>query len=305
MKTFKIFAIIIAALTISFTSCELNRADYDETSNDAALGGLLDLKTRLVGYVVGEQGPYTVEFLSPDAVVQTETVDVYVQYNRSTDGAQSNKKLLRTITVDNRNTTLSFDVYYDELRDGLTIDGNPLPTSDTELNIGDFFELTYLSNLDNGETHINPTSTKVSVGTRFAGKYRCVDGLYFRIGVLTYEEGDWPSETIIESVDATTYKVVEYFGPFNGNEWYFQIDENYVISYPETTPSGDAQLGNGQPFITCESNPGDMVHVNCGSSNYVELDNVNGADKLYMSFGYYTGGSGPREFYQVMEKIVE
>lgn len=48
-----------------------------------------------------------------------------------------------------------------------------------------------------------------------------------------------------------------------------------------------------------------MTHVNCGNSNFVVRDNVDGKDKLYMSFGYYTTGSGPREFYQVMEKIVE
>jgi hypothetical protein len=48
-----------------------------------------------------------------------------------------------------------------------------------------------------------------------------------------------------------------------------------------------------------------MTNVNCGNSNYVINNDVNGKDRLVMSIGYYTSGSGPREFYQVLEKIVE
>ena len=48
-----------------------------------------------------------------------------------------------------------------------------------------------------------------------------------------------------------------------------------------------------------------MTNVNCGNSNFVTRDNVNGKDKLTMSFGYLNASTGPREFYQVMEKIVE
>ena len=111
---------------------------------------------------------------------------------------------------------------------------------------------------------------------------------------------------LIESVDATTYRVVEYFGAFNGNEYYFQIDENDKITYPAETPDGDAQTGNGEPMTTCALNPGDLTNVPCGAdTNIVIRDDVSGKDRLVMTFGYFTGGSGPREFYQVLEKIVE
>uniref|UniRef100_UPI0037848390 hypothetical protein n=1 Tax=Flavobacterium sp. TaxID=239 RepID=UPI0037848390 len=65
--------------------------------------------------------------------------------------------------------------------------------------------------------------------------------------------------------------------------------------------------GNGQPFITCLTNPADMAPVYCGTSNFVVRDDVEGKDRLVMSFGYYTGSGavGPRVFYQVLEKIVE
>lgn len=41
--------------------------------------------------------------------------------------------------------------------------------------------------------------------------------------------------------------------------------------------------------------------------NYVIRDNIEGKDRLVMSFGYNTtsGAVGPRIFYQVLEKIVE
>ena len=49
-----------------------------------------------------------------------------------------------------------------------------------------------------------------------------------------------------------------------------------------------------------------MTNARCGDAdhNTVLLDNVNGKDIITMSFGYYTAGSGPREFYQQMEKVV-
>jgi len=57
---------------------------------------------------------------------------------------------------------------------------------------------------------------KMTVATRFAGKYKPIAGEYYRIGVPTYALGDWPSEVTVESVDAITYKMTD-FEPFLGN----------------------------------------------------------------------------------------
>lgn len=299
----KIFLVIFTVVfPFLFNACTEDRAEYDEYSNEAQTGGLLDVTSSLVSYVVGEQGPYNVTFKVNPSKIATTKVDVYVYYNRSTDGAVSNKKLLKTVTINGQVNT--FTVSFNELVSGLSIAGVALPTDDGLLNIGDAFILSYVSHLDNGQAHANVATTKLSVGTRFAGKYKCIDAKYYRIGVLTYTTANWPAETIIESVDATTYKVNEYLGAFNGNTWYFKI-VGTTISYPALTPDGAPQTGNGQPFITCETNPTDMAIVNCGNTNFVTLDNVAGKDRLTMSFGYYTPGSGPRVFYQVMEKIVE
>jgi hypothetical protein len=48
-----------------------------------------------------------------------------------------------------------------------------------------------------------------------------------------------------------------------------------------------------------------MLDVHCDESNIVINNDASGKDRLIMSFGYFTPGSGPRTFYQVLEKIVE
>ena len=143
--------------------------------------------------------------------------------------------------------------------------------------------------------------------SEISGKYRALEAKYFRLGVessLSNPES-WPAETEIINLCGTTFRVLEWFGPFDGNEWYFDVNETTgEITYPATTPDGSLQLGNGQPFISCATSPGDFtsVGISCGAdTNRVEF--VNGTIKLYMSYGYNTTGSGPRVFYHVLEKI--
>jgi len=83
---------------------------------------------------------------------------------------------------------------------------------------------------------------------------------------------------------------------------YFQIEADNTITYPAEW-DGVAQSLNDFDLITCAANGALLTNVNCGASNYVVKDDVGGKDRLYMSFGY--NSAGPREFYQVMEKIVE
>lgn len=305
MKTLKYIFIAMFSLAVA-TSC--TEDDNDELTGNATEGGLVDLDAAAIGYVVGNDGTYTASGEVYQGVSKTVGIDVYKSFTDSETGETTEKLLFESFTfTDIQQGTyddFSFNFKYEDL-----IDGYPsLPAADAELNIGDFWTLEFVSTLEDGTEVTNAREVKVSVGTRFAGLYRTVEAEYYRIGVLTYTTGDWPAETLIESVDATTYRVVEYFGPapFSGNEWYFQIDENDQITYPEETPDGVAQTGNGQPFITCESNPADMTSVPCGpETNIVIRDDVNGKDQLVMSYGYFTSGSGSREFYQVLEKIVE
>ena len=315
MKNIKKIFLLLFVITIA-ASCD-SRSTLIDDSEDALtgnenVGGLVTLNNSAIGYVVGNDATYTASGSVYQGKVQTTSVDVYKTFTSSATGQTSNKVLLTTIPISNTavgsSVAFNFSFTYEDLIQGLTLGGSPLPTDDSELNIGDSWSLSYVATISTGDEHVNAPITKVSVGTRFAGLYRTLDAKYYRIHVLTGSTNDWPAETVIESVDATTYRVVEYFGLFSGNTWYFQIDSNDVIYYPDTTPDGAAQTGNGQPFITCQTNPADFAAdgLPCGSlSNYVERDDVNGADKLYMTYGYFTAGSGPRTFYHVLEKIVD
>jgi hypothetical protein len=88
-----------------------------------------------------------------------------------------------------------------------------------------------------------------------------------------------------------TYKCIE-------GEYYYNGD----ITYPATWDGIDQTL-NDQPITTCELHPGDLINVYCGNSNFVTYNEIDGKHKLTMTFGYYTSGSGPREFYQILEKL--
>jgi hypothetical protein len=308
IKIYSLVALLFAGFT--FVSCD---DSIDELTGDAALGGELIVKKGLIGYVVGNglTTSYDNELSIFQGNEKVLTVDVYKTFTKkgATDDLDitSNKVLLRTLSTPAtaQHEVISFGVNYNDLAANLSVGGVALPASDGGLSIGDYWTLTYVSNLSNGLAHQTITSTKIAVGTRFSGTYRCVDAAYFRLGALTYTIVNWPDVTTIEAVDATTYRVLEYLGakPFSGNTWYFTI-VNDVIDIP-LTYGGTPQLGNGQPFISCASNPVDMALVNCGTSNIVIRDDVTGKDRLKMSYGYFTPGSGPRVFYQEMEKIVE
>jgi hypothetical protein len=307
----KIKYLFLALFTmISLVSC--TDEDNDELTGDAITGGLLTVNNRSIGYVVGDGGTYIASGSVFQGNDQTTSIGIYISFTDSQTGETSNEKLYETIqladTSIGSNVDFSSSFSYENLSSDLSLSDGPVSSDDTQLNIGDFFNVRYESTLKTGSVITNSVSTKVSVGTRFAGTYAPLAGAYYRIGVLTYETADWLlycPETLIESVDATTYRVIEYFGVFGGNEWYFQIDSNDRISYPDNTPSGDAQTGNGAPFITCAANSADLTNIPCGLETNKVIRSDDGKDILVMSFGYYTAGSGSREFYQELEKIVE
>lgn len=317
----KIKILFLVIFGLSLLSCT---DDKDILTEDAQTGGYFDLETKYqsISYVVGngQSLDYPVKISVVQKPSAIKTINVYKQFFRKTiqNGKvvyiESNKMLHTTLTpsISVYQTYVNIESTFNNLREGLNIAGVVLPTSDTEYNIGDYFLLTYETILDSdGSKRVSTFSTKINVATRFSGIYKCVEGLYYRIGVLTYTTEFWPTQTVIESVDATTYRVKKYFGPFTntstatGGDYYFSIDSSDNISYPAQTPDGINQQGNGQPFMTCVTNPSEFQVLSCSNTNYVVRDNVNGKDRLYMTFGYLNGTGLGREFYQVMEKIVE
>jgi hypothetical protein len=169
--------------------------------------------------------------------------------------------------------------------------------------------------ISNGSVKPNGRTSSIDITIEYlcyspiTGKYSTADAAYWRIGSNNATASSWPEETEMIYICNGVYRVLEYCGLFDGNEWYFEVEtdefgnvvDGAEITYPATTPDGDPQMLNGQPLITCELNSSDLSNVGCSSSNYVS---ISGDDvTLYMSYGYFTSGSGSREFYQEMNKI--
>lgn len=313
-------------------SCE---GDSDELTGNNVRGGLLELKNEAQTYVVGNG--LTTNYDNLITIFQgnekVNKIDIYVTFTTGKLGADglilkdidgndsivevtSNKLLLKTITpaATDQREQYPFSVNYNELIPGLVVNGKPVTSADSELRIGDYFTLTYVSTLNTGNIHQNGKSTKIAVGTRFAGTYRVIETAYWRINVPR-PDVVWVGQTrTIESVDAVTYKFIQFAGPFGGptdNTHFFTISPGDVVETP-TTYKGVIQYLNTFPVINCSETPALMINAcpytgNDGKKNIIVRDDVNGKDKIYRTYGYNTttGAAGPREIYEVLEKIVD
>lgn len=330
MKSIKKIYIALAAVLILFGAC----VKPDNITPVLSEGGLLEVTTPSINFVIGENQDYNVEFkIFQQADIKTTKVDAYVRfytYKRNTDGTiywevtvdengkadstkvaiQSNEKLLTSIDItETVNYFESFTVGLSDLASDLSVEGNDyyttLPTVDSEYLIGDTWEIRLVNTLSTGDVHENYKKVGISVSTRFAGTYKVIEASYFRLGV--YNAAAWwtERELTIKSVDATTYvQTGDWygFGDDGSNDLFFQIDAvTNKITYLEN------QALNGQPLLTVEANPGDLTNViplGGVNINSAIKDDVEGKDQLNMVYGYYTAGSGPREFYLLLQKKV-
>lgn len=298
-------------LTIaSFGVMSCNNPEQDVLTGNKNEGGLLNVKNILVPYVVGNGNDfeYKASISAFQGDVKVQTVDIYKTFT-NVDGVSSNTALLKTVTfpVAAQVENLDFTTTFNELIAGLQIDGVALSSDDSNLNIGDYWTLKYVSRTSAGTSAENLKTTKVAVGTRFAGQYSVVQCEYWRIGVIRPDvTGSFLGTVVtIESVNATTYRKLEYCGPFSGNEFYFTIDSADNVLVP-TLYNGEAQILNALPAINCTENPGEMTNA-CGFAgiqNKAVRDDVDGKDRIYMTYGYLAS-TGSREFYEVLEKVVE
>ena len=313
MKNIKLFT-FVAAIFVAMVSCEEKGDFLTENKN---VGGLISPLNQAITYVIGNGNTFEYKEslnINQSGPLQVTKIYIYKSFvsKKGTideaDDVTSNEVLFRTYDVptNSQNVNIPFSVNYTQLIAGLTVSGLPISPLDTNLFIGDAFTLRYEQLRSDGKTvessRASSAITKLSIGTRLAGKYKAIQALYYRIGVPTATETSWPAETIVESVDATNYKIVERFGFFPPT----LTDKNnikFIVTGSNISYSPSQTTGNDQPFITCGSNPSSFnAEVNCGTSNKVVLDNVNLKDRLYMTFGYLSP-SGPRVFYQVLEKI--
>lgn len=303
MKKFKF--LVLSVLTVfAFISCVDD--DNDELTGNAITGGLVGVNNALISYVVGSGNTYSATGSVYQGNIQVNSVDIYKSFT-TVDGDASDEVFFTSVTLpgvvgETENFNLSFT--YEDLIQGLTLGGSPLPENDGELNIGDFWTLKYVSQTSTGNENVNGNTTKIAVGTRYAGVYTVVDSQYWNSGSFL---GNWTGgDRIIESVDATVYRHAGH-AYWDDNEWFFTVDNDtgYITVLPEF-PEGEGTLVNGSPIMTCEGAGGDFEMIPCdATTSKATPDDVNGEDILEFTMGYFRGVGATREFYEKCVKQVD
>jgi hypothetical protein len=320
----------LALVAVFFIQCD---SEDDLVTENALEGGLVDISSTAISYVIGSGSSYTFDlFVHQEGAVKVNTINLYkscfyakaIPWSDPADATHTTKDsvaakytdeiLEHTINITETaisHSVATLDWAYAELREGLTQeDGNELPDTEGGLEIGNYFQFVAEAVLSDGRVIQMAVPVKMTVSTRFAGSYLVLEGEYFRIGANNGAGVMWVGgEVAISSVDAITYKFEEWgiLSGWSGNVLYFQIDPaTGKITYPAEW-AGVAQTLNGQPLTTPELNADDLTNVIpiAGADiNSAILDDIEGKDQLNMCHGYYTAGSGPREFYFLLEKVV-
>jgi hypothetical protein len=305
MKKIKYLLLTLFAL-VTVIACVDN--DNDELTGNATVGGYVSVNNPLISYVVGSGATYSAAGSLFQGNEQTTSVDIYKSFVNNTTGSVSNEVKLKTITIDETTVgslvNFTFNFTYNELITDLIIDEQPLPDNDGNLNIGDYWQLRYASNTSEGDLNFNQKTTKVAVGTRYAGVYNTANSVYWNSGSNI---GNWDgTERIIESVNATVYRHVG-LAYWDDNEFYFTVDnDTNIITVLDVDLEEAGLLLNGSPAMTCTGGTGSFESVTCDSSTSRAIpDDVNGADVLEFTVGYFRGVGATREFFETLTKKVD
>jgi hypothetical protein len=165
-----ISVIVLLINALIFSSCV---KPEDLVTADAKTGGLVEAVSSNVPFKLGETTSLDISVVIPKGPAIT-SVEIYKTYY-TVDGGVSNTILAGSISVAGRNETEDLsdglNLTYTQLREGLTVDGNPLPTDENLLDIGNYWVFTFESILADGRTVVNNATTNVAVANFFAGTY--------------------------------------------------------------------------------------------------------------------------------------
>lgn len=304
MKNIKLaLSLSLALIFVGFGCDDSDYVTYDGEAFQDVADPFLRIKTPVLSFQAGIPS-YHMEFDVINGANRLNTIDIYKTFTDAVTGASSNEALLGTYTIEGDDYTVVTDeLTYEDLKTGLTVNGGSLPDNQAELAVGSLWVFRLVGHYASGKAQQMGGSIRVGVLSRFAGFYRVVQSEYYRINVPRPDLA-WTGQTrFIGSVDATTFSYNDYWGLFAwaGNSFNFELDEsNNKIRVPILTASG---LFSGNRAINCVDDAAVLVNVHCDESNILIPDDVTGKHVIKLSYGYFTNGSGPREFYEVLEKI--
>ena len=279
-------------------------------------GGLYEVNTSAIIYNLDTQdSTYNIDLKYYQGTGgNIKRIDMYQQFfttDLANNDISSDVKFLKSLDLSafTQPGFISTSVSFDELAAATSINGTPIPTQDTLLRSGFYWLIYYKAVLEDGR-EVTIGKNTIFVNAKFAGKYAVVEKEYYRIGVLRNDlDASWESVINVSALNATTYIIDGWLGPFPGaGKVIFTIEDDgstiLPISYYKTYEPFGALTINGLPPINCAENAGFMTNVHCATSN-VAIKGVK--DTLIMSFGYFTDNAGvntgPREFYQKLVKL--
>ncbi len=198
-----------SALLMIFTALALNSCvdPVDLVTENAQEGGLIDVLSQSLPFKAGTNPTLEIAFDVPvgPGIQSVEVTKVFT----TVDGDVSNTVVLETIDIANSNTSdivsKNFTVVYDDLIEGLTVNGSPLPADEKDNEIGDAWTLHYYSIMSDGRRVANNQITNIGVANPYAGKYS-------RVGLLIHPTaGNLPYDETgldLKTVDASTVKTL-------------------------------------------------------------------------------------------------
>ena len=306
MNKFLIFKIFFVSLIlISFNACsdDDSKIDYSGSETLKITDPFLQIATPVVSFQAGIPD-YTYSFTLINGVNHVSKINVYKQYTEAKTLAKSDRVLFKSFNVGDANKeTFSHTFNFAEIRDGLKVKGVDLPTNDQLIPTGSSWTLTFEAETKSGVQTL-AGNVRVAVLSVYAGIYKVIESQYFRIGVAT---GTWDGETrFIGSIDENTFSYNDAWGYFAwaGKSFDFDLAEDNTITVPLINSSG---LFSGTRALRCDVEPQTFTKVSCNGSNVLIPDPSNPTSKdgkhiIKLTYGYFTDGSGPREFYEVLEK---
>ncbi len=261
----KVFLLVFTVLGLLFSAC--NKSE-DLVTADAKKGGLV-VPTSSIPYKLGATPvvDITVEIPMGPGIV---SIEVYNMYTQAATGIQSNQVLMQTIDVSMANTTetvtKTLSINYNDLKKDLVVDGAGLPSDETLLPIGDYWQLSYVSIMEDGRKVVNNATTDIAVANIYAGLYLCT-------GVFTHPTaGERPinEEKFLTPIDAYTCNIPA--GDLGGS--------GYFVNITVDPATNDVTFSAGVPT--------DMIPQE-GKRSYYEPE----TGKFYLHY-FYVGGTGNR-----------
>lgn len=307
MKILTNKAFYLALFTLIGLACEEDTVmDYNSATprNQGITDPYLQIQTPVIGFQAGtENYPFAVNVINPDNELRLDQVKVYSIYTSAATGNQSNEALLGTLDVEGVNRNIIEGTWdYSQLKAGITVDGAPLPDDQVALTVGSGWRLRFEGVTTSGETVRLKGNINVAVLSRFAGIYQVTKSEYYRIGVLT---ATWTGSTrFIGSVDEDTFSYNDYWGSFawTGNQFNFDIDfTTNKIKVPIIVDG----LFSGNRALDCDVEPQTFSVFTCTNTNVLVPNETTGEHVIKLTYGYFTDGSGPREFSEELKKVVD